>query len=554
MPTRQRVNSACSSASNGGGLANEEADYSSPLPSPNSRHLRVNMTKINCRSIQATITTNDINKEEGKGETENQQQTKRKRKHSEGADSNTSKKKQKVESPIEDSPQRKRRTELDKLFDACSSSFHFETAKAASERLGPIHIDVDDDDTKDDDNDDNTEEEESQSDAEKRRPPGWLTIPSKKKKTPTKKAIQKKQRLLKKVSPNDCNKKSAAQAKITQFFPKTNGQKVLSPKSIPPPPKKNRGKFQLSKDPDTEADTEDDNSDHTEYESPLLSYVPDALVKELELELSQVDGSEVMSDSLRFSFEHTPAREGWFQTYTRQDQGDEILYYPEPKSFPLPYEMPLSTFYPRKEKGDAAWKGKDSKGSSKNTSVNPSGAVTPVQTSNCNEHELSGRGNSCTRGGSSMATALAASNRLKEALTSRKTRGSKILSSTSNDQKTDLSIHERKSPRGHASTKSLISASFGGGLNGDNTVEITGNEDRSSFAGGEDIMGEEPCNDYEKQDFSTSFGEHLDECSNDSWAPSEYGNSKQLGGKRNYIPVQEGVQQYREMARTEQRK
>ena len=25
------------------------------------------------------------------------------------------------------------------------------------------------------------------------------------------------------------------------------------------------------------------------------------------------------------------------------------MYYPEPKSFPLPYEMPISTFYPRKD-------------------------------------------------------------------------------------------------------------------------------------------------------------------------------------------------------------
>jgi hypothetical protein len=38
-----------------------------------------------------------------------------------------------------------------------------------------------------------------------------------------------------------------------------------------------------------------------------------------------------------------------FTTYSRQDQGEEILYYPEPKSFPLPYEMPASTFYPRKD-------------------------------------------------------------------------------------------------------------------------------------------------------------------------------------------------------------
>lgn len=45
------------------------------------------------------------------------------------------------------SPSRKKRSELDKLLEAGSSSFHFETAKEATTRtvsngLGPIHIDV----------------------------------------------------------------------------------------------------------------------------------------------------------------------------------------------------------------------------------------------------------------------------------------------------------------------------------------------------------------------------------------------------------------------------
>ena len=43
---------------------------------------------------------------------------------------------------------RKRRSELDKLLEAGSSSFHFETARETATRLngnelGPIHIDVD---------------------------------------------------------------------------------------------------------------------------------------------------------------------------------------------------------------------------------------------------------------------------------------------------------------------------------------------------------------------------------------------------------------------------
>ena len=110
---------------------------------------------------------------------------------------------------------RKRRNELDKLIDAGTSSFHFETAKQTAERLGPIHIDVDDEKESPENSD---EDEESQSDAEKRRPPGWLTIPSKKKKNPKDSRVSpKKQRLLKKVSPRNSATKSPSQSKITQL-------------------------------------------------------------------------------------------------------------------------------------------------------------------------------------------------------------------------------------------------------------------------------------------------------------------------------------------------
>ena len=55
-------------------------------------------------------------------------------------------------------------------------------------------------------------------------------------------------------------------------------------------------------------------------------------------------------DDLHFSFEATPKTEGWFQTYSRQDAGEDIVYYPESRGFPfaLPYEMPLSLFMPYK--------------------------------------------------------------------------------------------------------------------------------------------------------------------------------------------------------------
>merc|ERR1712223_1713042 len=100
------------------------------------------------------------------------------KKISECNDSNNKRKRNESESGETDST-RKRRNELDKLIDAGTSSFHFETAKQTAERLGPIHIDVDDEKESPENSD---EDEESQSDAEKRRPPGWLTIPSKKQK------------------------------------------------------------------------------------------------------------------------------------------------------------------------------------------------------------------------------------------------------------------------------------------------------------------------------------------------------------------------------------
>ena len=97
--------------------------------------------------------------------------------------------------------------------------------------------------------------------------------------------------------------------------------------------------------------------------------------------MGAVTGDETDVDGFVFSFERTPLYESWFQTYTRQDQGEEILYYPEPKSFQLPYEMPAGTWYPRKPK-EAAAEGDRDKPSSKKTSARgsaqPSGTATPM--------------------------------------------------------------------------------------------------------------------------------------------------------------------------------
>ena len=88
----------------------------------------------------------------------------------------------------------------------------------------------------------------------------------------------------------------------------------------------------------------------------VSEYLSATVKRELEAQLSRCDGEEVDVEGFVFSFERTPLYESWFQTYTRQDQGEEILYYPEPKSFALPYEMPASTWYPRKPKPEAASK------------------------------------------------------------------------------------------------------------------------------------------------------------------------------------------------------
>ena len=75
-------------------------------------------------------------------------------------------------------------------------------------------------------------------------------------------------------------------------------------------------------------------------------------LKRINEKLRAVTCDEAEISSLQFSFEQAPVGEGWFQTYHRQDQGDEFLYFPETNWVPLPYEMPMTTFYPKKDKKD----------------------------------------------------------------------------------------------------------------------------------------------------------------------------------------------------------
>ena len=156
--------------------------------------------------------------------------------------------------------------------------------------------------------------------------------------------------------------------------------------------------------------------------------------------LKRVDGSEIEVSIFDYSFEKTPFRESWFQTYTRQDQGDEILYYPEHKSFPIPYEMPMSTF---------------TYGKSQISSKKASGQATPIEeesndaTPPTPEEPVIATPTRSTRAGN------------KTENTNNSTKKKNLRSGDPPQNLTVAALksadkNSRKSPRGHASTKSLL--------------------------------------------------------------------------------------------------
>ena len=192
---------------------------------------------------------------------------------------------------------KKRRSELDKLLEAGLSSFHCESAKQAADRLGPLKVDVSD-----------GSEAGSYEASENIKSPG-------------------KSRLLQEA---DVNQNSKSPGRRASRSPKKGGRGGG----------RGRGRRVGNKANDSEADLS---------VSPVSSAFSPCVPNDIADALKRVDSHEVEISSMDFSFERTPFRESWFQTYTRQDAGDEILYYPETESFPLPYEMPMNTFYPRKE-------------------------------------------------------------------------------------------------------------------------------------------------------------------------------------------------------------
>lgn len=203
----------------------------------------------------------------------------------------------------------------------------------------------------------------------------------------------------------------------------------------------------------------------------LNAFLPLAQLKAMTENMKAATVDEVPVSDLSFSFEKTPLKEGWFQTYHRQDQGDEFLFFPETNGFPLPYEMPVTTFYPRKDKEAGKEGGKKGKNGSNATS----GTATP-----CGAEEsasdlalaaaaaaAAGRSSQRLRGAASTSAAaddvapshsLRSRNDVKRDLMNDKATSSTsgLLARLCPKAAASLAEFSRKSPRCHASTKALL--------------------------------------------------------------------------------------------------
>ena len=357
-----------------------------------TKKLRVEVTKVDDMIKQENSELEASSSDEI---TENAERSQRKKLRSRrSADNNSSEKTANSLSPVS----KKRRSELDKLLEAGSSSFHCESAKQAADRLGPLKVDVSD-----------GSEAGSYEACENFKSPG-------------------KSRLLQEA---DVNQNSKSPGRRASRSPKKGGRGGG----------RGRGRRVGNKANDSEADL----SVSPVSSSAFSPCVPNDMVDALK----RVDSHEVEISSMDFSFERTPFRESWFQTYTRQDAGDEILYYPEIQSFPLPYEMPMNTFYPRKDFKKNITK------SGRNT---PSGTATPDE-----EEFVEPTPTRSTRRGQEAAAQPSTSKSGKSTKNKNLPFSSEELSFFEKiGPKKAAALRaasERKSPRGHASTKSLNAAS-----------------------------------------------------------------------------------------------
>ena len=194
----------------------------------------------------------------------------------------------------------------------------------------------------------------------------------------------------------------------------------------------------------------------------LSQYLPVEQLKRLNEKLRAVTADDAVIGEMVFSFERAPVGEGWFQTYHRQDQGDEFLYFPETNWVPLPYEMPMTTFYPKKDKKvDPAPESK-------------SGTATPRE----EQPALPERGSQRLRTAQQPVAKSRAD--VKRDLLAAGGRGaaSTALAKLGPRAAASLAEFSRKSPRCHASTKALLTGAH------DSDCESESEEGASSSGGG----------------------------------------------------------------------
>ena len=205
---------------------------------------------------------------------------------------------------------RKRRSELDKLLEAGSSSFHFETARETATRLngnelGPIHVDVEDNSYDLNQKTTETAAKEvvaAESDVEE------VVEPSakKKKKIKVKKLIGRKNpdRLL----------QQADSSAVVATVPKKRGNPEWANKKQKgtPPGRKGRPPKSGRKRAVHVVAESSESRDQDEARRELLEkYLPPNLFEDLDVKLEDVDGSEANVEAMEFSFERTPFRESW---------------------------------------------------------------------------------------------------------------------------------------------------------------------------------------------------------------------------------------------------
>ena len=386
------------------------------------------------------------------------------------------------------SPKR-RRTELDKLLDAGCSSFHFETAKEFQKNntppknnaatLGPIHIDVsedasnssleemvrakmqqrgvrrpeptkvetseEEDDSSEEDEEEKEDDSEEEEEEEVARPQrqvakrgGRGASRGRRGAAATSSSISSATLLTPKKPMAKCSGRGGYSGRRGRRGGRrpilTRADLMNGPVHIPTA-KEREEALQARK-----ANTK---KMRLQKKKELRQYLPVEQLKRLNEQLRAVTCDEAEIADLNFSFEQAPVGEGWFQTYHRQDQGDEFLYFPETNWVPLPYEMPMTTFYPKKDKGPSE-------------SKSQSGTATPKE-----EAPVPERGSQRLRGVQPAAAKSKADVKRDLMAAAGRAAGATGVSAAALAKlgpKAAASLAEfsRKSPRCHASTKALL--------------------------------------------------------------------------------------------------